>query len=186
MLTERAEGQALYKELFSPDLQPLLEMALRTSARAAQENVDEDMRGFFAEFQARPESSDPVWLNSFRILSARMGRGRQFVSRILYYSLEDAAPLVRACSELGRLGDTHGLRHGFGYLVPFPDGTRAVMEYDYYYDRTDAREVRSMQRLMEESARLVSSLRSDPGLVCSSDVVLMQGLCRPETYLFGR
>lgn len=186
MLTEDGGEKDLYKELCSPALQPLLEMALRSSAGMACADVDEDMRDFFSEFYSRPESTDPVWLNSFRILPARMGRGRQFVSKILYYDLRYPHEIVDACGQLGLTGDKHNLKHGFGYLLPFADGTRAVLEYDYYYDRTDAVDVDSMKRAMGEAAVKVGELRSSPGFVCSGETVFMQGLCRPETYLFGR
>lgn len=185
LLTELGAEESLYKEIFSPALQPLLEMALRSSLGTAHDDVDEDMRDFFSAFYARPESTDPVWLNNFRILPARMGRDRQFVSKILYYDLSDPGQIVNACLELGRVGDRHNLKHGFGYLLPFADGTRAVMEYDYYFDRTDPEQVESMRKAMDEAAAVVRELHSSPGFVCSGETVFMQGLCRSESYLFG-
>jgi hypothetical protein len=186
MITEYEGGSGFYKELFSPEMRPILEMALRSCSTGNDDEIDEDMRQFFADFYARPESSDPVWLNSFRILPARMGRGHQFVSRILYFALEDAEPILNACRRLAEIGDRHDLRHGFGYLLPLDEGTRAVVEYDYYYDRTDARQLESMRKAMAESAGMIRGLVSSPGFVCSGESVLMQGLCRSETYLNRR
>jgi hypothetical protein len=185
MLTEFEGGNGLFRELFTDEMRPMLELALRSSG-AERSDVDEDLRPFFEEFYARPDSSDPVWLNDFRILPARMGRGHQFVSRILYFSLDNPEPVLSACDRLATIGDQQGLRHGFGYLLPFSGGTRAVMEYDYYFDRTNTAEVQRMKAAMRESSAFIRTLDGTLGFVCSGETVLMQGLCRPESYLYGR
>ncbi len=180
---EGAQGD--YREIFAPDMRPLLEISLRSSASIVDEDVHEDMRDFFTALRRNPERSDPLWLNSFRILPARMGRGEQFISRVLYYALEDPRSIIQACDRLGEVGERHGLRHGFGYLVPLEEGTRGLMEYDYYFDQTNPAHVEAMREAMKESAELVAQLSARPGFVCSGEWILMQGMSRPETYLFG-
>jgi len=184
-LAEEGGGEARYKELFASGLRPLVEMALRARASVPDDGVDEDLRGFFEAFLRRPETADPVWLNLFRILPARMGRGHQFVSRILYCSLDEPGAIPLACRRLGEVGDRHRLPHAFGYLVPLADGTRAVMEYDLYFDATDPRQVRAIRAAMKESADVERELCAGSAFVCSGESVRLRGLSRPATYLFG-
>ncbi len=184
-MMEQGGGEARYKELFAPGLRPLVEMALRARACVPDDGVDADLRGFFEAFLRRPETADSVWLNLFRILPARMGRGHQFVSRVLYCSLDEPGAVPRACERLGEIGERHGLPHAFGYLVPLADGTRAVMEYDLYFDATDPRQVREVRAAMKEAAETERELCAGPDFVCSGESVRLHGLSRPATYLFG-
>jgi hypothetical protein len=184
-MAEVSDGDGLYRGMFDDDMRPVLEMMLRSAAGPACDGVDPDMADFFEEFRNRPENSDPMYLSTFRILPARMGRAHQFAARILYVSLADPAAVLNACEQLAAVARRHSIRHGFGYLVPLAEGTRAVLEYDYYFDRSNPVQTAHMREAMMESSGLVHSLCLGPAIVASGETVLMQGMCRPETYLFG-
>jgi hypothetical protein len=185
-LLTREGSEAPFRDLFAPGLRPLLEMALRARASVPDRGVDADLRDSFEVFHRRPEVHDPLWLSLFRILPARMGRGHQFAARVLYCSLDEPAVVLRACQRLGDVGDSHGLHHAFGYLVPLEGGTRAVMEYDLYFDPTEPMQLDAIRAAVEDARLVERELCASADLVCSGESVRQRGLCRPATYLFGR
>jgi len=183
LLDEVSGDGPAYIELLHPDMLPILKMALQPSPEAATRSVDEDMRAFFTKLYARPEMTDIRWLMTFRIVSARIGRGRPFVSRIIWTPM-NVELIANIGKDLGRIGDKHGLPNGFGYLVPLDLGKRSVMEYDYYFDKNDPAEKAAMQMVLAESDVIMAEYRDRyPGIIEGPDLSL-QGLSRPESYLY--
>ncbi|MDH7500204.1 MAG: FAD-binding protein, partial [candidate division NC10 bacterium] len=80
--------QPLYEVLAREEMLPLLKAALDPSPHTFASAVDEDLRDFFASLYSRPQMADLLWLNSFRIISSRMGRAGHVVAFILYVPLD--------------------------------------------------------------------------------------------------
>ena len=57
----------------STDFADLAEAALAPSPAQLVRDVDPELRPFFEELYARPEMTDLVWLNMFRIVSSAHG-----------------------------------------------------------------------------------------------------------------
>ena len=99
-----------YKVLFDEAMTPLIQAALSPSPDNITAAVDEGMREFYRELYARPEMTDLVWLNMYRILSSRIGRGRPFYGMVVYVPMEDLEAIAEVCGQLKAVGDKHGLR----------------------------------------------------------------------------
>jgi len=69
-----------YEILCREELHPILEAVLRPSPETIAGMVDEDLRDFYTRLYSRPEMTSMVWLNSFRIVSSRMGRGKHILA----------------------------------------------------------------------------------------------------------
>jgi len=184
-LEETAGDGPLYREVFRPELRAVLTMALHPSPEALTRSVDEDMKAFFTELYARPEMSDIRWLTTFRTTSARIGRDRAFLSRIVWMPLEP--DLISALAEdFSAIGRRHGLHHGFGYLVPIDLGARCVLEFDYYFDHTDPAESAAAVRAQAEADVVQAGYQARRPEIVTGPQLAMQGLSRPESYLYRR
>jgi FAD binding domain len=183
LLAEVGTDAAPFIELLQPAMLPILRMALAGAGPAATDSIDPDLRDYFKRLYARPEMTDLRWLTTFRIISARIGRGRSFVSRIVWTPM-DAELIAALAADLGRVGDRHGLPNGFGYLVPVDLGRRSIMEFDYYYDQADPAETAAIGRVLVESDAVLAEHRArHPQIVTGQDLA-GQGLSRPESYLY--
>lgn len=185
ILTEYERGEGCYHKLFADDMRPLLAMALRTGSGSVADLVAPELKGFYEKLVSRAHMSNPVWLNTFRIVSARMGRGRQFVSRILWLNLDNDTAVDEICRRLASPGEQYALPHSFGYLVPLDQGKHAVMEYDYYYDSNDPVQKEAIIAIMAETTNIIRALRDEGIIVCSGEDISEQGCTRPEGYLYG-
>jgi len=183
LLSDLPSDKKLYKMLCSEDMRPLLEAALHPSEDALLEMIHEDMREFYRELYTRPEMTDLVWLNMFRILSSRIGRGRYFRGIMIYMPLDDPDTIAEICERLKAVGTRHGLRSEYGCLVPIDLGKRAVLEYDFYHDHTDPAERKRAQAAAREAAEMVDrymkKMKGRTGFVMS-----FQGMCRKENLLY--
>lgn len=126
LLEDGEDIQVPFKLLFRKDMQPLLESTLKTSP--------ED---FYAKLYSRPEMTDIVWLNTFRIISSRMGREKHVVAFIVYVPLDKIDLVVDINNVFSQIGDKHKVKHDYGFLTPLDMGKRAVLEYDYYINHAD-------------------------------------------------
>lgn len=163
----------------------IVEAAVAPSAASLAEAVDPDLRPFFEEIFGRPEMTDLVWLNMFRILSSRMGRDKQFAVNIVYLPLE--RELIAAMSEgFKRIADRHGLANDLGFITPLDGGKRCILEYDYYFDQTDPEEISRAQRAVMDAGGLIMEYSAKLGTIRWIRHVVNQGFSRMEDLLYSK
>ncbi|MBD3278350.1 MAG: FAD-binding protein, partial [Candidatus Aegiribacteria sp.] len=147
-----------YRILTDPGIYPLLEAVLRPSPERLASCVDEELKAVYRELYSRPELTDMVWLNDFRIVSTRMGREGHVVAFIVYLPLEDSALVKKIDAAFRNVAQNCGVRGTFGFLTPLDTGKMAVLEWDMYLDHTDEDQVKRMQRAMGETAMMLERL----------------------------
>ena len=184
LLSQFSEGEQRYKMIFKEEMAPIVEMSLSPSPDNIAEVVDEDMKDFFREVYSKPEMTNLVWLNTFRILSARLGRNHTFVATVLWCPLDNLDRIVEICEALKSIGDKYNVRNEFGYLVPVDFGKRAVMEYEYYFDQADDQERENAKNATIESADKMATLMQEVKGLRSGEFVVSQGLSRRENFLY--
>jgi len=161
----------------------LAETALMPSPAQLVEEIDPELRSFYEKIYARPEMTDLVWLNMFRILSSRMGREKQFSVNIIYLPLE-ADLIGEFCAEFKRIADRHGLKNDLGFITPIDDGKRAILEYDYFFDQNDPDEISRTQRAAMDAGALIESYSARLGTIRWIRHVVNQGFSRKENLLY--
>lgn len=184
LISELSDEKPLYKAIFKDEMRPLTEMALFSSPDSIAETVEADMKDFFKTLYQHAHMMDIVHLNMFRILSPRMGRGHSFAPKILYCPLDDLGLIGEICRGLRMIGDKHNLYNDFGYLVPLHNGKRAVMEYDYYFDSTNEEEKERVRNALAEAADTINTFSPEKAGLIGGEKLILQGLSRPETYLY--
>lgn len=162
----------------------LAELALEPSAANLVKDVDPDLRSFFEKLYSKPEMTDPVWLNMFRILSSRMGREKHVLPMIIYLPIDNTL-ITKINSEFKRIADSHGLKNDFGFITPLDDGKRCVFEYDYYLDQNDPDEKLKMQQAMMEAGMMIEKYSAETGTVTWIRYVFSQGFSRKESFLYS-
>jgi hypothetical protein len=168
-----------------PGFGEIAEAALGPSAANLAQALDPELRPFFEEVYRRPEMTDLVWLSMFRILSSRMGRDRQFAVNIVYLPL-DQGLIGEMSAGFKRIADGHGLRNDLGFITPLDSGKRCILEYDYFFDQTDAHEIsRAAQAIMDAGA-LIMEYAAKTGTIRWIRHVVNQGFSRMENLLYGR
>jgi hypothetical protein len=173
-----------YDILCRPEARSVIEAALDPSPKTLAGAVPEDMREFFAKTYARPEMTDLVWLNLFRILSSRMGRDRAFVACIVYAPLDKKDLINAMLARFKEVADKHGVKNGYGFVMPLDLGKRALLEYDYYFDPAVPSEVDNIrQALFEIAGYIIETSARVPGVAWIRHLVY-QGFCRMEHFLY--
>ena len=129
--------------------------------------------------------TDPVWLNMFRIVSARMGREKHVVAMIIYLPIDNPADRGDRRASSGASPDRHGLKNDFGFITPLDDGKRCVFEYDYYLDQNDADEKMKMRQAMMEAGMMIEKFAAATGTVTWIRHVFRQGFSRKESFLYS-
>jgi hypothetical protein len=176
--------QPPYEILLRKEMRPVLDAVLRPSPEIAAGKVDEDLRKFYRNLYARPEMTDMVWLNMFRILSARMSRHKHMFAFLIYVPMDRVDVIEQLCSELGRIADTHGIDHDFGFLTPLDMGKRGILEYDYYIDHQDALEKEKIGKAMVEFEPYLDNLSAETKGVKWLKYIFSQGCARKEAFLY--
>ena len=161
----------------------IAETALRPSPAAVAKAMDPDLAPFFERVYARPEMTDLVWLNTFRILSSRMGREKQFAVNIIYLPL-DPALIDEICRGFKDIADRHGLDSDLGFISPIDGGKRCLLEYDYYFDQTDAEEIARTRQAVMEAGGLVMAYAAKTGTIRWIRHIVNQGFARKENILY--
>jgi hypothetical protein len=178
------EGDAQpYDLLCRPELRPIVEAALRPSPEAIAGSVDEDLRDFYERLYARPEMTDIVWLSMFRIVSARMSRRKHMFAFLVYVPL-DVRVIDQIIEGFGRTADAHDIDHDYGFLTPMDFGKRAILEYDYYIDHTDAAERQKIADAMVTIGPWLDDVAARTKGVTSLMYVFSQGCSRKEHFLY--
>ena len=171
------------KLLFKEETRPLVEMTLSPSPENIAAVVDEDLQDFFKKLYSRPEMTDLVWLNMYRILSSRIGRNYAYAPGFAFVSLDNLDKVVEICDMLQSIGDKYDLRSGLGVINPMDFGKRAQIEHVYYFDQTNNQERENAANATIESMNKVSALTQEmkaPALLS----IVFQGLCRSENLLY--
>ncbi len=162
----------------------LAEAALAPSPARLVGEVDPEMRPFFEKLYSRPEMTDPVWLNMFRIISARMGREKHVVPVIIYLPLDNVL-IAEINLEFKRIADSYGLKNDYGFITPLDNGKRCVFEYDYYLDQNDPDERVKMQKALMEAGMMIERYSAETGTVTWIRYVFRQGFSRKEGFLYS-
>ncbi|MCJ7526071.1 MAG: FAD-binding protein [Candidatus Aminicenantes bacterium] len=183
LLEEFAEGEP-YSYIGLKRFPDLAEAALAPSPAQLVRDVDPELRPFFEKLYSRPEMTDPVWLNMFRIVSSRMGREKHVVPLIVYLPIDNKL-IIDINSEFKRIADSHGLKNDFGFITPLDDGKRCVFEYDYYLDQNDADEKVKMRQAMMEAGMMIERFTAETGTVTWIMHVFAQGFSRKESFLYS-
>jgi hypothetical protein len=161
----------------------LAEAALAPSPEQLVRDVDPELRSFFEKLYSRPEMTDPVWLNMFRIISSRMGREKHGLAMIIYLPI-DSELILEINSEFKRIADTHGLKNDYGFITPLDNGKRCVFEYDYYFDQNDLDEKKKIQQAAMEAGMMIEKYSAETGTVTWIRWVFCQGFSRKESFLY--
>jgi hypothetical protein len=171
------------KLLFKEETWPLVEMALSPSPENIAAVVDEDLQDFFKKLYSKPEMTDLVWLNMYRILSSRIGRNYAYAPGFAFVSLDNLDKVVEICDMLQSIGDKYNLRSGLGVINPMDFGKRAQIEHVYYFDQTNNQEKENAANATIESMNKVNEFTQKmkaPALLS----IVFQGLCRSENLLY--
>jgi hypothetical protein len=161
----------------------IVEAALAPSAASLAEAVDPDLRPFFEEVFGRPEMTDLVWLNMFRILSSRMGRDKQFAVNIIYMPFEQEL-IAEICGGFKRIAERHGVTNDLGFITPFDGGKRCILEYDYFFDQTDPEEISRTRLAAMDAGALIMEYSAKLGTIRWIRHVVNQGFSRMENLLY--
>jgi len=184
-LIRSAEGRQSPIEMISdPGFQSILEVVLDPGPETLASAVDMDLRDRYLDLYRQPRFTDLVWINSFRIVSARMGRHKHIIAFVLFLPLE-AALVSTICRRFAAVAGETGIDHDYGFLTPIDMGKRAVLEYDYYIDHTDPLEREKIGRAMNRLTPWLDGMCAGP----DSDMtwlktVFKQGSARKEAWFY--
>jgi hypothetical protein len=175
-----------YETLADPAMLPLIEAALEPSPEKLASAVPDDLRETYEELYSRPELTDMLWLNTFRIVSARMGREGHVVAFIVYVPLDDPALVTGMDDAFAGIAERCGVRGAFGFLTPLDEGSMAVLEWDMYLDHTDPAQAGRMRAALAESAAMISRFEQADPRVLWIRWLFNQGFARKESFLHHR
>jgi len=183
ILSQLSRAEKPNKLLFKEETRPLIEMVLSPSPENIAAAVDEDLQDFFKKLYSKPEMTDLVWLNMYRILSSRIGRNYAYAPGFAFVSLDNLDKVVEICDMLQSIGDKYNLRGGLGVINPMDFGKRAQIEHVYYFDQTNNQERENAANATIESMNKVNEFTQEmkaPALLS----IVFQGLCRSENLLY--
>ena len=162
----------------------LAETAIAPSPALQARDIDPDLRPFFEEAYSRPEMSDLVWLNTFRIQSSRYCRENPCVAFVCYLPI-DKALIGEIQDGLRAVAEKHRLKGEFGFITPIDSGKRCVWEYDYYFDHNDPAAIARVQQATREAGALLDDYCQRTGTIRQVRYVVNQGCCRKENLLYS-
>ena len=127
--------------------------------------------------------TDLVWLNTFRIQSARYCRENPCVALVCYLPI-DASLITEIQGKLGEIADGHCLRSGFGFITPIDNGKRCIWEYDYYFDHNNPDDIARIRLATHEAGALLDAYCEKTGTIRQLRYVANRGCCRKENLLY--
>ena len=146
--------------------------------------IDPELKPFFEKLFSRPEITDLVWLNMYRVMSTRLGRKKPFLPVLIYLPIDN--DLINELNNKFRLiAEKHQIDNDFGFITPIDNGKRCIFEYDYFYDYNDPDEIRRIRLAATEANSLVDEHSVETGTVKGHPYVLYQGFCRKENLLYS-
>ena len=128
--------------------------------------------------------TDMVWLNSFRIVSARMSRRKHMFAFLMYVPFDRIDVIKQIIVRFERVAERYAIEHDYGFLTPIDLGKRAILEYDYYIDHTDELEREKIRRAMTEIDAWLDRVTAEHEGVMSLKYVFAQGCSRKEHWLY--
>ncbi len=161
----------------------LAETAIAPSPALMTKDLDPALRPFFEKLYMRPEMTDLVYLNTFRIQSSRYCRKKPCVALVCYLPIE-ASLITEIQDGLKEIADAHGLTSGLGFLTPIDNGKRCVWEYDYYFDHNDIDETYGIKIAAQQAGDLLDEYSIKTGTLRQVRYVVNQGCCRKENLLY--
>jgi len=179
------EGEAKpYELLAKPQMLPIIEAALDPSPEQLSQAVDSDLKAIYKKLYSRTEFTDILWLNTFRIVSSRMGRDGHLLVYILYVPLDNIPQIEEIHEGFKELTHICGVRGEFGFLTPIDQGAMGIFEWDMYVDHADPQEVEKMRIAMEKVAVMLDEFSQKDARVLWIRDVLNKGFSRKEAYLY--
>jgi hypothetical protein len=128
--------------------------------------------------------SDILWLNTFRIISARMGRDGHVVAFILYVPLDNLDQIIEIDRAFSKVAEKNGVRGDFGFVTPMDRGRFAVLEWDMYLDHTDNAQIQHMQSAMADVGQLIADFEQQDPRILWIRYVFNQGCSRKESWFY--
>jgi UDP-N-acetylenolpyruvoylglucosamine reductase len=183
LLAELSQDEP-FSYLRSEGFAELAETALAPSPELLAGAVDPDLSPFHEELYSRPELTDLVWLNMFRITSSRVGREKHFFPILIYLPLE-CGLIDELCHEFRQIARRHGIKNELGFITPIDSGKRCIFEYDYYVDQCDPEEISRVRAAVAEAGALLEKVSARTGTIRWMRYVLYQGFCRMENLLYA-
>ena len=162
----------------------LFETALSPSAKLYAQEVDKDLSPFFEKLFSRPEMTDILWLNTYRIMSTRVGRKKPFLPALLYLPV-DKELINEFCDKFRLIGEKYRIDNDFGFITPIDNGKRCIFEYDFFYDYNDPDEIQRVRQVGMEANMLIDEYSVKTGVVKGHPYVLYQGFSRKENLLYS-
>jgi len=173
-----------YQYLFGEDTLSVLEATLGSDPETLAKATPKDLRDFYVELYTQPHMSDLVWLNMFRIISARMSRHKHMFAFLVYVP-GDRFEVVDGIIDLFvRVAQRYDISHDYGFLTPIDLGKRAILEYDYYIDHTDSQEGEKIGKAMQELEPTLDRMSAEVKGVTWLKYIFSQGCARKEGYLY--
>jgi FAD/FMN-containing dehydrogenase len=170
--------------LASPETRAVVEAVLAPSPATLAAAVEPDLRKAYERLYARPEFTDLVWLNQFRIVSSRMGRHKHILPFIVFLPL-DSALIASLCGRLEEIAEAAGLEHSYGFVTPIDMGKRAVLEYDWYIDQADPADKARTGQAMGVALPWLDGLCAGPDSNMTwLKTVFTQGTARKESWFY--
>ncbi|MCX6583530.1 MAG: FAD-binding protein [Candidatus Aminicenantes bacterium] len=160
------------------------ETALAPSPDRLAQDIDPDLRPFFVELYSRPEMTDLAWLTTTRISSARIGREKPFVALVFYLPIDNSL-ISKIQNRLKETADRQRIKSALGFITPFDNGKRCVVEYDYYFDHNDPTEVSRVRQATQEAGAVLDEFSAKTGVIRQVRYVVNQGCCRKENLLYS-
>jgi UDP-N-acetylenolpyruvoylglucosamine reductase len=163
----------------------LAETALAPSPAELVQGVDPELRSFYEKVYSRPEMTNLVWLNMFRITSTRVGREKHFLPLLMYLPL-DYTLISEMSAGFKQIADRHRLKNEFGFITPVDSGKRCIFEYDYYLDQNDSDDISRMRQATMEAGALIENYSAGTGSIRWLRDLLHQGYSRKENILYSQ
>lgn len=177
-------GRPPFEIILQPEMQPLIEAVLNPSPELISQAVDSDLQDFFMDLYGRPEMTDMVWLNMFRIISPKMGRRKHMVPFLVYVPLDNAELVADLRDAFYQIGERFNLTNDFGFITPVDFGKRAIFEYDYYVNQRDRSEILRAQQAFEQTVGMIDRFSRTDARVKSIMSLLGHGSSRMENILY--
>ena len=162
----------------------IFETALAPSAKLYSQEVDKELSPFFEKLFSRPEMTDILWLNTYRIMSTRLGRKKPFLPALLYLPI-DKKLINEFCDKFRLIAEKYHIDNDFGFITPIDNGKRCIFEYDFFYDYNDPEEIQRIRQVGMEANMLIDEYSVKTGVVKGHPYVLYQGFCRKENLLYS-